>query len=344
MKRKQTPETTPVRTAAWHLERFADFAAKIKAISGCTPHVTQVAKSAENLPWTERLWRGGCYAAVYNYPTAEVIWQNWPGPKVVLRNPARFTKWIAENWAGLPLRKERKAVNAPLRLATCVLSFAAWAESTVPRAVCQQHIGYEEAWEAVNKIQFFGRYISIRFLEYLHRVCELRAVMYDSRPVGGPYPRQGLALLYPQFATALLGGNSAEECKESNRAAELCLHELRQFRVYLKHYELQSMICEYKQAFNNGKQYPVKALDSELGYYNRVTDYWNRSIETQFFTTRAAAFRHEALGELQGWAGKRKELGGLLRNYGYNWSDLQYDYNATAAAQAWAAPVKRGAA
>jgi hypothetical protein len=116
------------------------------------------------------------------------------------------------------------------------------------------------------------------------------------------------------------------------------LEQLKERRLFLTHYELQSLICEYKQAALGGKQYPVQALDSELGYKARVDAYWGKR-PTQFYKVRRAHFQHLALGELQGWPGKRKKLGRVLREQGYNWSDVEFNYKASVDL---ANPVRRG--
>lgn len=309
---------------------FTDFCKKVLALSGVTPHLIMVGASVAGKPFPDIVWRGGLYAAGYNFSTAEIIWRHYPSPVKLLKRPDEFTAWVKTNWKGLPLRKERKAVNAPARLAECILSFAAWQQGPGLRALYSNGQGYDDAEANFQSVRFMGRYISIRFLEYLRQFAALRPAMYDSRPNGGKYPRQGLALLYPEAAAYLNGGNSFSECAASNKIACKELERLKGVGVYLDHYQLQSLICEFKQAALSGHQYPAKALDSELVYHARVGAYWGRAYvkATQFYAVRTG-FAPEARGELGGWPGKRKELDTVLRDYGYNWSDKEWDYKAT---------------
>jgi hypothetical protein len=321
---------------------FTDFCVKVNALSGVTPHLIMVGESCARLSFPEIVWRGGLYAAGYNFSTAEVLWQHWPYPGKVLKSPPAFTAWVKQHWKGLPLRKERKAVNAPARLAECILSFAAWQNGPPLRALYGPGQSYDDAWANFQQVRFMGRYICIRFLEYLHQYAGLLPQMYDSRANGGKYPRQGLALLYPEHAGPLLGGDSFAECAASNKVACRELDRLKGAGVYLTHYQLQSLICEFKQAALSGHQYPAKALDSELVYHGKVGAYWGKPyLQATAFKAVRRGFAPEARGELNGWAGKRKPLDTVLRDYGYNWSDQDFDYLAT---QDFARPVRRGKA
>lgn len=330
--------TSTPKTEKQYRDLFTDFAQKVLALSGVTPHLIMIGNSCLKAPLSTVIWRGGLYAAGYNFSTAEVLWQHWPRPHDVLR-AKHFTGWVKDNWKGLPLRKERKAVNAPARLAECILSFASWQENGGARALFAPGTGYDDAWVKFQEVRFMGRYISIRFLEYLHRYAGLRPMMYDSRPAGGKYPRQGLALLYPEAHEALLGNDSFNNCAASNKVACRELERLKSAGVMLTHYELQSLICEFKQAALSGHQYPAKALDSEMVYFDKVVDFWGAKHRknTQFYTTREQ-FAPEARGELQGWAGKRKPLDTVLREHGYNWSDQEFDYLKT---KDFAKPARR---
>ena len=343
---------TPVRPglivmekwADWHLEKFTDFARKVRDISGATPHLRMVGHSV--MPTDDDFegvaWRGGLYAATYNYPVAEVIWQHWSLAEV-LRNAEMFYQWIEQHWAGLPLRKERKAVNSPRRLADCIFSYAQWVNSgrlnEMYRASYRSTEPYQAAWDVFQEVKYMGRYISIRYLEYMRRYASLPARMPDARCKGGDHPREGLFLLYPDMPH-LISGDTVEAVAASELTFIDALAAVKKRGLELDHYSLQSLICEYKQAWH-GHQYPVQALDSELGYYHKVFSHFGEEYRkaSQFFQIRKALFPEKALGEVQGWIGKRKVLGRVLPDYEYNWSDLEFSYLAT---EDFAKPVRHG--
>lgn len=316
----------------WHIAMFSDFCHKVKQISGATPHLRTVGESCRECDEKETAWRGGLYAACYNYPAAEAIWLTWQ-PEWVLKNQFRFCRWVEENWKGLPLRKERKAVNSVKKLSECIIGYAAWqlqgGLTEMYQAVNRAKDPYQAAWERFSECKYMGRYITIRYLEFMRRYAQLNVRMNDARAKGGEHPRQGLHLLIPE--QALIRSDSPEDLQISEAAFKYCLSLLRERQVFLDHYELQSLVCEYKQAALGKHQYPVQALDSELGYYAKVVSHFgDRYAErSQFFRVRSSLFPEQALGELSGWPGKRKELGIVLACHGYNWSDLLYDYKRT---------------
>jgi hypothetical protein len=335
-----------------HLKYFAEFCAAVVDVGGATPHLTMVGESARGLQPQEKLWRGGCYAATYNYAAAEIIWRTWE-PEHVVREPARWAGWVKENWKALPLRRERKAVNNPDRLAECVISFAEWVP-TVPQQSWANNLpsarwgDYQAAWDSFTSVRYMGRYIAIRFLEYMRRHLDYTAlVMPDLRPRDAPYPRQSLSLMYPQFESALRGNDSTENVNVTHAVAADCRRRLETvYGVKLDYYTLQSLLCEYKQSVLGQRQYPGRSVDSELSYWDKVykmPQFANLAEGTQMWEVRKRAFPAYVLGEEQGWAsGARDVLGKVLVRHGYTWSDRKYDYAATLASGGdFSKPVRR---
>jgi hypothetical protein len=332
-------------TAAEHFRYFTEFCANVQALGGATPHLTMVGESCRQRPLEEILWRGGCYATMYNYAAAEAIWSQWQ-PESILFRAAAFQNWTQQHWKGLPLRKERKAVNNPKRLAECVISFCQWLDNYAEFENQILHIDnprdrYERAWQLFDAaVRYMGRYIMIRFFEYLKRYANFPLLMPDIRPVGGPFPRQALALMYPGWSTELLGNDRMDNCQMANRAANDCIARLADSGVQMDHYTLQSLLCEYKQSALGGRQYPGRSVDSELAYMARAGAYWGTDFgrKSEIWVTRRRIFPACVLGEIQGWAGPRAVLGMVLRNYRYTWTDVVYDYVRT---QDFSQPARR---
>src|SRR3990167_331206 len=233
--------------------------------------------AARNQPPVERLWRGGCYAATYNFPAAEAIWRSWGPDTVRSAGVLPIVDWLREHWKAIPLRKERKAVRTPEKLSECLVSLAKWMKDALehaafnPECTINPRERYEMAWEDFGQVKYMGRYITIRFLEFMHRAFDIPLIMPDIRPVGGEFPRQSLNLMFPQSEWALLGGNSHVELAEVNRVADEAITRLRdEYGVVIDHYTLQYLLCEYKQSVLGQRQYPGRSVDSELGYWRKV--------------------------------------------------------------------------
>lgn len=312
-----------------HIRYLAEFVKGVELSGMTTPHVSMTVASmaALNDP-LEKLWFAGCYALTYNWPTAERIFLEWRPADF---NTADFLMWTEDNWAGIFLRKERKAVlRKPFfaESASSYLEFARW--------LLQQDswpVGYLDALEMfTSKCRYMGRYIGIRWMEVMRRAFDTGWEMPDVRSDGGEHPRKALALMYPEDADALLGGNSKQEIRIADLAADRCLLDLRvEFGLTLGYYDLQSLLCEYKQSVLGKKQYPGKSIDTEMDYFRKVYGYWGeeKADESTFYQVRAECFPDFSRGEQSGWAGVRKELGAALVNHGLTWSDAVYDYAAT---------------
>jgi len=327
-----------------HFVHLAEFIKAVELAGGTTPHVAMTVESMRRIDDPlEKLWFAGCYALTYNWPAAERLWL-----EIRPDEAPGMLPWLEEHWAGLPLRKERKAVFRKPYFVESAAAYARFAKdivySTAPGGPGWPKT-YEEAFDIFNRrTRYMGRYIAIRWLEVMRRAFPSRAgdwVMPSILSDGGQHPRKTLALLYPSDAPALLGGNRPAELAVADEAAsrlkldlDLC------YGLKTNFYELQSLLCEYKQSALGRKQYPGKSIDTEMDYRERVVRHWGL-VDTDFWSVRAAVFSSWTLGEVQGWHGVRPELGSVLADFGYTWSDAVYDYNQTLGFGDFSAPVRR---
>jgi hypothetical protein len=324
------------RPAAWHMEKFTEFCALKQQVGEPSPHLTIVGYMARNEPLDSKLWLLGSYAATYSLPTAQVIWTQWRAA-AALEDEARFREWIAGNWRGIITRQERRCVRTPQKMADCLLSFADWMESEFPfldlmrdEAERDPHGYYDRVWESVGTIKYFGRYINIRLVEGLRRFCGIPAHLYDIRSLGGWSPKKCLAYLYPDQAETLLVDDATGNRLTNELAADL-LTRVREVVPSVDEYVLAAMLCEYKGAYENRTQYVGWTIDQEPPLYRKVVEHWSEDdLDTDLlWQARRALFPPEVLGELNGWDGTRWDLACVLRDSGYIWSDLRYDYAAT---------------
>jgi len=97
-------------------------------------------------------------------------------------------------------------------------------------------------------------------------------------------------------------------------------------------------LCEFRQA-SERHQYPGRAHDSELDHL-RTVQALNPEVEFRTLEARKELFPHWALGELQGWEGRRP-LGHVMNEYGFLWSDNIYDFKKTAELDQFHNPIIR---
>jgi hypothetical protein len=306
---------------------FSEFVRYETAVGGPDPHMALTGAMCEGQSWLERAWCGGCYIGVYNVPTAEVLWRHWPHARV-MAEPDAVEPWIDEHWKGLAFRRERRAARSSTKLAQFMVSYAHWIEDAQEQPWWGED--YDAAWKAADEVYSVGRYIKLKILEYLRRYCDLPAQLTDMRARGGWSPRTALCLLYPERAEALLGDDSAENCAIAEATAVDASVRLREeFGLELDAYSLQVLLCDYKQSYSGRRQFPGRSQDSEIAYHHKIEPHWRAAegeLVTTMFDVRKRIFPHCALGELNGWREVREELGDVLRDEGYTWTDTLYDY------------------
>jgi hypothetical protein len=193
-----------------------------------------------------------------------------------------------------------------------------------------EQLVYETAWRDVQSIWGMGRYTTIKFLEYGRRHLGFNTALPDIRPYGGWSPRLALSVLYPEHEKIINGGNTEAEVDTVNRLAEEAKNRLLyEYKVDCSYFELQVCLCEYKQSYFARRQFPGRTHDAEMQYESRAAKYWGRCFP--MYAARHQIFPHQCLGEVRGWEqkGVRKELGTTIRDHGYTWSDLHYDYLKT---------------
>lgn len=316
-------ELTELARSAPHERYFAEFAKNEKTVGGPDPQIALVGQMAEECEWADRAWMVACYAAVYNVPGGYVLWKNWPWQRI-LAEPEALPVWIKDNWEGIPFRRERRAVRSVDKLSRCLLSAATWL-TRAPHEDWWAEPDYDAAWRAADQVYGFGRYVNLKFLEALRRYCGMGAELKDLRAAGGWSPRASLVLLYPRHAGALLGGDTAQNCAIADMCAGWARETLAErYGVLVTPFETQVLLCEYRESYISRRQFPGRSHDSELKHAQKAAAYWGE--DDAMYQARAAIFPHKSLGEIQGWDRVREELGAVLRDAGYVWSDLRFDY------------------
>lgn len=315
---------------------FCDFTRYEAAVGGPDPQIAMVHKMLEGRAIPERIWGAACYSTVYNVATAEVLWRTWPLAQTLKADVADIAAWLTGNWPGIATRTERRTVRTPEKMARCLKSFATWIDAKGWRGWGRN--GWPIAWGEVTSIYSIGRYQGMKFLQALDRIGIEGCVQPDLRLKDGKSSRQTLEMLaIPPMPRAAWTVEGPAHLASLEAAAEQIRRDL---PMSISPYELQVVLCEFKQAYVGKRQYPGRSIDSEAKYYWKIEVYWG-DIDSTMWAARRELFPAVSLGETEGWEGPREELGALPAQYGYMWSDLEFSYRATAVLGDWAHPVRR---
>jgi hypothetical protein len=316
-----------------HWQNFADFCHYDMLAGGPDSHMTLAGHMSKGLPLMERLWHAGVYVGVYNVPTAEILWTAFTHKEMLKISNQDLTAWLTDNWQGIATRTERKCVRVPANMAYYLKNYAEWILTLPNRYDGDADTGdanshYEDMWEYSQKsVKFLGRYSCFKLLEYMTRYCNMPINLPDIRPVGGWSPRTMLSILYPEYKATLFGTDNPANLTRINMLADNALKTLQEAGLNLNMYKLEVFLCDYKQCYFGRRQYPGRSQDSEITYLKKLQGYWN--YDFQMLKARSEIFPNWALGELNGWDSVRKDLGTVLYDYGYMWSDSLYDYKNT---------------
>lgn len=344
---KQTspPDGLNERSPEWHFKKFSEFTLLKGEIGEPSPHLAIVGYLTKDMHIHDKLWMLGLYAATYCLPSAQVIFDQYPLGLVWGKGREPLLKWLTKNWKGIVTRTERRCVRSPEKMADCLVSLADWIEHgykpLTKLGTKESTENYDTVWESVEGIKYFGRYINIRFVEGLRRYCGVPARLYDIRSIGGWSPKKALVYLYPKYMDKLLLDNAEGNELTDELALEL-LDRVREKQPKVDEYILAAMLCEYKGAFEKRHQYPCWTLDQEPLLYDKVFNYWGEDIDKNLlWEARKAIFPKKVLGEIGNrWYGTRWDLAATLRDHGYNWSDLDFDYVTTLKSKNFAEPVE----
>lgn len=315
-----------------HWKHFAEFCKWELASGGPDPQIPLVAKLSEGQSWNERVWRVGCYISVYNVPFAETIWENLPWTKVK-NNPTIIGTWLHENWDKIVTRVERKTVRRPEWMYEYLESYWKFIRKELKPAIVHCQYMYPEErylyfWDmTIKNIKRYGRYVALKTLESYNLFCSIPMKAPDIRPKDGWSPRITLGVLYPEYAD-LLNDNDNKDIEVVNAIVSDLQKVLQhKYNISVNLFQLQVMLCEYRESYHSKKQYPGRSLDSELGYWYKREKLWGKqSYSNNMMIARQKIFPLYHLGELRGWEGTRKECGKVLADYGYTWTDMLYDY------------------
>jgi len=306
-----------------HFQHFFDFCMYERLTGGPDPHMQAVVEMSRDCDFVEKVWRSMLYVGFYNVPSAEAMWTHvFPENH---EDPKSTEEWLKEYWPGLRTRRERRTVKSPERMSDYLWGF----KNVVRELQTLKDAEFEEVWDFAKDMHHVGRYAATKLCEIWHRMDLISAECPDIRADGGWSPREALNLIYDRNDDCRLNSHAA--IKNAEELAADNYKKIREHGLQISRFEQEVMLCEYKESYKTHRQYPGRSLDSELGYEMEIAGWWGTKsdFKSQHLEVRKIVSPSWALGELNGWDGVRKDLGYVLYNYGYTWSDAIYDFKAT---------------
>jgi hypothetical protein len=310
-------------TTEQHWQHFEEFCIFEKMTGGPDPHMKAVLKMCEGLPPEEKLWRTALYVGFYNVPSAEAMWRSISGESYLAAPLLGPLSWLDKHWKGLRTRKERRTVKSPERMDQYLVGYA----ETFRAQKYLANSEFDEVWSFAKGLPHVGRYAATKLVEMWYQLGFTKVPHADIRAAGGWSPRSAIAVLFPD-AKHDPYDKSKTAIADAENMAKTVHAQLTSHGTNISVFELEVMLCEYKASYSTHRQHPGKSLDSELTYEAAIKDYWKFG-DTDHMRVRPLISPTWSLGEIQGWDGVRKELGFVLADFGYTWSDYLYDYKKT---------------
>lgn len=292
-----------------HWPTFVQFVKDEVGTGGPDPQIALIAELAKEYSAPERVWLAGCYCTCHCVPTAYTTWKTFP--MWYLEESSRSSElngWLVQNWAGLPVRPEMRSHRMVEKRQRCIEDFAAYARLANwndPRSGTEL---YEFLWnDSQARVKYFGRYMAIKYLELLRVLVRPDLRMPDMRARGAWSPRRTLSWLWPEYPqVGDKDDNTKTTLDEVDHLAEATLDRLAVRGVKLNYFQLQVLLCEYREALAGGF-YPGGSHDEELGFIRRVGAHFGPDAVQPIYDARARIFPRELLGEHNDWTDLRKD-------------------------------------
>jgi len=278
--------------------QFIAFSKAELATGGPDQHLQLIGVLGKKI--SDPAWLVGCYMAPYNVPGGLAINKSWTTPSSAL-DLDTLSEWFAANWAGLPVRKERRPCRSPKKMAEYLNSYAKWEMNTLPGIA---DADYETLWSSLKDVRFIGRYAGMKLLESLRRSDVIKAEMPDIRAgKGGDWsPRLALSYLYPEHDEVLNRDKSKAAGIIVNKFAASVYPYYKEAAGIPDMYTFEVLLCDFKQHLE-GKYPPGKPLNSEFNHIEKIQSWpnFNDVDANQIFELRKELFPHEYLREISGW-------------------------------------------
>lgn len=285
-----------------HRAAYIEFGRLELQSGGPDPQVLLTARGLDVFQESIAAVAAGHFVVPYTCGAAAALWSSsaWAmGPSL--------QDWLVANSAGLPTRRERRAIwgDDKRKFYESLTSWGRWATQTLPT---MDRAPYPVLYESIkDNVAYFGRYATMKVLEVLYQRGIIAHGQSDIRAHGATFPRRTLALLFPQDAEVLTSKSDKPE------VIRLCDERAAQAKEWLgtTWFQTETLLCNYRQSLAG--KYPGRSHDRELSHWVTAANYWGGhrlDAAFPFYDMRMKLFGREYLGELgtPQWWGARVDL------------------------------------
>ncbi len=284
-----------------HWPLFTEFVQEETAVGGPDAQLSLLVHLGKDAPIIEQVWLIGCYCAHHCVPSAWAVWKEFR-PEELRETDERLHKWLAEHWDALPVRPEMRSHRMLEKRARCLEDFAHYAldESWTKG-------NYDDVWhDSIESVKYYNRYMAIKMLELLRRVARPDLALYDVRAKNAWSPRITIGMLWPEV-NDIVGdrdNNSDKAIALAEEYATKTIQELANRNVNISYFQLQVMLCNYRELLNGG-YFPGASNYEEILYIDQTK---NKFDMEPVYQARKEIFKPECLGECHNWDKDLKTL------------------------------------
>ena len=293
---------------------WARFAEQMMTSRDIDPVYPVLAELNAQEPAEDALWRTLCYVALYHIGASEVLFYNSEAADGDHRIDPELIRELAPK-AGTERRGLRSAGFLEVHLRAILSkrerfgSLDAWLRTG--------HTGdprrdWTLTFEHLQNVPYNGRWAAFKTCDVL---AETHGWPIEAPDAGHRFstgPREGLTQLVEdgilEFDLPSFTDQSNAAIDRLDRATEQVQRGLWLIGNPVKVSEVETLLCNW-HALRHRHYYVGHDIDEML---ERVLWVEDKGIQRRLLKARRAALPVETLGEVQGWAGRRKELMGML--------------------------------
>ena len=158
-------------------EKFIDWFGRSLEIEDCDPSLYMTNYFFDRFEYNkeQRLWLSWIYGNTYYWPTAYIVWNEFPDMHLV--GVERLKDWNNENYKRLRYQVDTKWNKG--HLPEMFLSYKDWVgERSQREALTENFVGdpvkdFHSLWKTTNSWHKFGRYTSWFYIQTLKQCCDI---------------------------------------------------------------------------------------------------------------------------------------------------------------------------
>ena len=258
----------------------------------------------------QKLWLCWLYGTTYHFPTAYIIWNEFPDMELV--GVERLREWEKENKHRLRYQTDTRWNKG--KLADQFLSYKKWVGDRTQMQAFQQHMtdnpirNYQSLWNQASTWHQFGRFSIWFYLQTLKHCAGINLDAVDlllGDKAGSRAHRNGLcyALGRDELVDANISCEMITELEDGAR--ELLIETKKRFSMLGGHIDLfamETVCCSFYKLFRDHKtRYLGYYLDRQAQEIRKVEqDNWIGIDWQPFWDCREESLDDEHLVEFQG--------------------------------------------